>query len=415
VTATATGTRIVVFTGKGGVGKTTTAAATAALLAGSGRRVALTSADPAHSLADVLDVELGTELVEVAPNLRVQQVDARRRLEEHWGEVRDWMVEVLDWAGVRSVEAEELAVLPGLDDVVALLEIESLCRSGEHDVVVVDCGPTAETVRLLSLPDLLGWYAERCFPVTRRLHRIVRPILGRLTSVPVADDRVLASGADFLDRLESVRALLADPATTSVRLVVQPERVVLAEARRTWTSLSLFGYSVDAVVVNRVLPEGADGSFLERSRAAQEPHLRAAEADFAPLPVLVAEAHPVGPIGVGALAEAARLTWGEVDPAARLVEGRPLRFEDGAEPTLVVELPLAERGQLDVAVVGDELVVTLGALRRCLPLPSALRRREVAAASLVDGELRVVFSVPATDPPDVPGADPVRPAGSGRP
>ncbi len=386
-------TRVVLFTGKGGVGKTTTAAAAAVHLADAGHRVALTSADPAHSLADALGVALSSDLQEVVPGLVAQQLDARQRLEEHWGEVREWLLDVFDWAGVRSVEAEELSVLPGLDDLVALLELQELGASGDHDVVVVDCGPTAETVRLLSLPELLGWYSDRFLGVSRRLHRLARPVLGRLTDLPLAGDAVFAAGVDLLDRIEAVRIALSDPATTSVRLVVQPEHMVLAEARRTWTSLSLFGYHVDGVVVNRVLPEDADAPFLSAWRATQARHLERIGTDFDPLPVFRADLADDELSGVDDLRRLAERTWAGTDPSARLVEGRPLRVEDTDDgPVLVVALPLAERDQLDVAVVGDELVVTLGALRRCLPLPWALRRRGVASARLVDGELRVSFT-----------------------
>ncbi len=390
-------TRVVLFTGKGGVGKTTTAAAAALHLADAGRRVALTSADPAHSLADALGVPLGTELREVVPGLWAQQVDARQRLEEHWGEVREWLLEVFDWAGVRSVEAEELSVLPGLDDLVALLELQQLGASGEYDVVVVDCGPTAETVRLLSLPELLGWYSDRLLGVSRRLHRLARPVLGRLTSLPIARDEVFAAGSDLLERIDAVRSGLADPVATSVRLVVQPEQMVLAEARRTWASLSLFGYSVDGVVVNRVLPDDADAPFLAGWRRTQARHLERIRADFDPLPVFRADltADELG--GIDDLRALAARTWAGVDPSARLVEGRPLGVEDAPDgPVLVVGLPHADADELDVTLVGGDLVVTLGALRRSLPLPPSLRRREVRSARFEAGELRVHFAEPAT-------------------
>jgi arsenite-transporting ATPase len=388
--------RVLLFTGKGGVGKTTTAAATAVHLAAAGHRVLATSADPAHSLADSMDVELGSAPTEVRPRCWAQQLDARERLEESWNDIREWMLEVLDWAGVAAIEAEELAVVPGLDELFALTELEALVASGDYDTIVVDCAPTAETIRLLSLPDILSWYMDRLFPASRRLTRVVGPMLHRFTSLPVADDAVFVAGQRFYDQLDGVRRILADPVVTSARLVVNPERMVIAEARRTYTYLSLFGYQVDAVVVNRVLPDVAADPWFDDWRRAQTEHLATIEESFAPLPVLRA-AHTGGEVvGLDALSDFAEELWQGVDPARRLIEDQPLRIEREADDVVLsVELPFTERDEVDLTRNGDELFIALGPHRRNLVLPDSLRRREIRSARLVDGRLRIAFSPPA--------------------
>jgi len=385
--------RILLVTGKGGVGKTTTAAATALSCAAAGYRTAVVSTDPAHSLADAFGISLGVEPEMVAPGLSAHQIDTRTRLEESWGEIRDWLLEVLTWAGVDAVEAEELSILPGLDEVVSLIEVERYASAGDSDVLVVDCAPTAETVRLLSLPDVLGWYMQRLFPATRRLNRLAAPVLGRISDLPVADDAVFGATRRFYDRLERVRDLLSDTSRTTVRLVVNPERMVIAEARRTATYLSLFGYRVDAVVANRLLPDAVRDPWFDRWRTVQAEHLTTIEEGFAPLPILRAELAPGELIGVVALAELGRTLYGDLDPAAVLHEGTPLRIvADGADLQLQVDLPFADRGELDLARRDDELLVRVGPYRRAVMLPDSLRHRTVVAARLADGMLEVTFA-----------------------
>ncbi len=389
-------TRVLLFTGKGGVGKTTTAAATAVHLAAAGSRVLVTSADPAHSLADSMDVELGSEPREVRPGCWAQQLDARERLEESWNDIREWVLDVMDWAGVAEIEAEELAVIPGLDELFALTELESLVDSGRYDTVIVDCAPTAETIRLLSLPEILSWYMDRIFPASRRLNRVMGPVLGRLTSLPVADERVFAAGQRFYDQLDGVRHILADPTITSARLVVNPERMVIAEARRTYTYLSLFGYQVDAVVVNRVLPDAASDPWFDQWRQAQTEHLVTIEQSFAPLPMFCADHVGGEVVGLDALAGFAVQLWGGADASARLVDHQPLRIQrEGEQVVLSIELPFTERDEVDLTRNVDELFIAVGPHRRNLVLPESLRRREICTANLVDGRLQVSFGSPA--------------------
>ncbi|MDQ1385689.1 MAG: arsenite/tail-anchored protein-transporting ATPase [Actinomycetota bacterium] len=274
--------RILLFTGKGGVGKTTVAAATAAQAAEFGMRTIVCSTDPAHSLADAFDVPLGDRPTPIAQGLFGQQLNARVRFEEAWDDVRTYLVDVLDWAGADAVEAEELAVIPGLDEVFALGDIKEFATNGEYDLVVVDCAPTAETIRLLSLPDVLGWYMDRMFDTQRRLTRLARPILQRVSGVPIAGDGVFGAIRRFYERLDGVRELLTDGDITSARLVVNPERLVVAEARRTFTYLSLFGYHVDAVIANRILPAELDHPWMTQWRATQSAHLDVIAETFAP-------------------------------------------------------------------------------------------------------------------------------------
>src|SRR6201746_695559 len=279
--------RVLLFTGKGGVGKTTAAAATAAVTAARGLKTLVISTDPAHSLADALGQPLGSEPTEVEPGLSGQQVDAQQRFERTWREVQSYLLAALEQVGVDPIEAEELTVLPGAEEVLALLAVREQIDSGRYDVVVVDCAPTAETLRLLSLPDALSWYMRRIWPVERRVVRSLRPVLNRVSTVPMPTDVVFDAVERLHAELGAVRDVLADAERTSVRLVLTPEAVVVAEARRTLTTLSLYGYRVDGVVANRVFPDA--GSERDPRRAgwvdAQRTQLAEVVASFPGLPV----------------------------------------------------------------------------------------------------------------------------------
>jgi arsenite-transporting ATPase len=384
--------RVLLFTGKGGVGKTTVSAATAAAAAARGLKTLVISTDPAHSLADALAVEAGPEPTHVDTGLYVQQVDAQLRFEQSWREIQSWLLSVLDAAGVDPIAAEELTVLPGAEEVLALLEVRQQVASGIWDLVVVDCAPTAETLRLLALPEAFGWYVERVFPVERRVVRALRPALNRWTRVPMPQDKVFDAVTRLHHELAEVRAVLADPQRASVRLVLTPESVVVAEARRTLTSLSLYGYRVDGVVANRVFPAAEGDAWRAGWVATQSEQLAEVRASFDPLPVRVAPYLGAEPVGLAALTAFAAELYGDSDPFSAPEGPELMEVERSADGfVLSIALPLAERSAVDLVRHGDELVLTVGGHRRSLALPSALRRCTVEGAALRDGRLRVRF------------------------
>jgi arsenite-transporting ATPase len=386
--------RLVLFTGKGGVGKTTAAAATAALLAARGRKALVVSTDPAHSLADALDTTLGPEPREVAGGLAAMQVDAQLRFERSWAGVRDWLGGVLARGGLGELAAEELTVLPGAAEVFALLEVRDQVADGRWDAVLVDCAPTAETLRLLALPEALSFYVERVWPAHRRMVRSLRPVLGRLAGdPPLPPGDVLDAVGRLHDSLAEVRGMLAEPRLSSVRLVLTPESVVVAEARRTLTALALHGYAVDSVVANRVFPaEVGDSAWGASWLAAQRAALDELAESVPGLPVRRATYRAVEPVGVPALLGFAAELYGDADPLAPAAVAEPLAVDErDGEYELRVAVPFVRRSEVGLLRSGDDLVLTVGGQRRRLALPSGLRRCVAVGASARDGAVRVRF------------------------
>lgn len=388
--------RVLLFTGKGGVGKTTVAAATAVRAANEGHRTIICSTDPAHSLADAFDVPLGDEPVEIphsSGKLFGQQLDARARMEQSWGEVQDYLTQVLSWAGADAIEAEELSVIPGLDEVFALAEIKSFASSGEWDVVVVDCAPTAETIRLLSLPDILSWYMQRIFPTQRKATRAVRPLLSRVMNLPIASEAVFGAMRRFYDRLDGIREILGDPTVTSARLVVNPERLVIAEARRTYSYLALFGYHVDAVIANRVLPEEVTDPWFDDLRLNQAARMVEIERDFAEVEVIRVPLRSHEPIGTERLEAIAEILYGDRESAVSVLSpAQSMKIRKSGQAVIVeIPVPLAEREDLDIGRSEAELFVTLGQYRRSIALPDSVARRTISHAELRNGKLRIRF------------------------
>jgi arsenite-transporting ATPase len=387
--------RIVLVTGKGGVGKTTVAACTALRAADAGHRTLVTSTDPAHSLADAMGVGLGSDPGQVVANLDGQQIDTQRQLDRYWGSIRRQLMDVLDWGGAGGIEAEEFLVFPGMDELFALLEVNRHARSGAYDVIVVDCAPTAETLRLLSLPEVLSWYFEKVLPTERRLMKAARPILSRLTDLPLPQDEVFTTAQSVFESIEGVKKLMADPAVTSARLVVNPEKMVIDEARRTYSYLGLFGYGVDGVIINRVLPEEVADPYFERWRAIQKGHLDTVEDAFAEVPRLRLRLFDDEMVGVDRLRFMSDELYGHLDPIFDFRATHPFRImDDDGGVAMEVDIPFVDKSDLDVYRHGHEIYIQVGPYRRSFILPDALHRREVTRARLDGGTLRVSFSDP---------------------
>jgi arsenite/tail-anchored protein-transporting ATPase len=388
-------TRILLYTGKGGVGKTSIAAATALLCAERGYRTIVLSTDIAHSLADAFDRPLGPEPTELAPNLRGQEPDVYFNIQRYWRSIQNYVAELFAWRGLDEIMAEEMTVLPGMDELGNLLWIADHVESGDYDVIVVDAAPTGETLRLLSLPDASRWWIERIAPIGRRVSRIGRPMLERVLGLPVPRDEVFAAAERLLGRLGQVHRLLSDPDRSSVRITLALDKLSVAEARRSFTYFHLFGYPSDLVICNRVLPEKS-GPYFRQLRKAQQGYLPIVEQEFGPVPVRTVPQFDHEMVGMDRLREIGQALFGDEDPTDVHYRGEPYRIhrEDGLY-MLQVELPFTSRDAIHLSRRGDELIIHVGGWRRTLMLPRALVDAPTKGAKMDDGTLRIRFEAPA--------------------
>jgi arsenite-transporting ATPase len=383
--------RTILYTGKGGVGKTSVAACTARACAAAGLRTLIISTDPAHSLSESLSAELGAEPVQVDDGLWGQEVKAQDEMERHWSGVQEWLGELFVERGVDRISAEELTVPPGMDELFSLLRLQAHNESGHWDALIVDCAPTGETLRLLSFPDVARWWIDKVFPYEKQILAAARPIARSLLDISLPSAAVFGDIERLSQNLIAMNEILRDRSRCTIRLVMNPDKMVIGEAMRTFTYLNLYGYLTDAVIVNRLFPASV-GDYFAAWRRVQEEHLELVHSAFAPVPVLCAPYFEQEVVGPGMLDRLAGELFSDRDPGAILHDAitQQLDVDDrGARLRLV--LPFATKGDISLKKIGLELIVGVDGQRRTIMLPPAMAGFKPSAARFEDGALEVTF------------------------
>lgn len=384
--------RIILYTGKGGVGKTTVSAATALMAAQRGYRTLVISTDPAHSLADAFDRPLGSEPTPITDYLWGQEINVLEEIRTHWGEVKDYLTVLFATRGVEEVIAEEMAVFPGLEELCSLLQIRLRGEEGRFDCLIVDCAPTGETMRLLSFPDVARWYMEKLFPWERRIVTAMGPIVQPFVPVPLPKDNVYAAIEVLFTRIDGMKEVLCDPKRSSVRLVLNPEKMVIKEAQRALTYLNLYGYVTDAVVCNRVFPRQLEHGYFAEWSHIQGRYREMIQRGFSPIPIWEIPLFDREVVGLAMLERMGRSLFADNDPLNVWMSGpvQTVRKKGGCY-YLRLRLPFLQKEELSLLKRGDELVVSIGNFRRDLVLPRALADLTVKRARLEEGYLVVRF------------------------
>lgn len=390
--------RILLYTGKGGVGKTTVAAATGLALAARGLKTLVLSVDAAHSLADAFDLDgrLADKRhgvpVAVAENLWIQEVDVTEEIGRHWSDISGYIATLLAVTGIEEVLAEELAIFPGMEEVSALLYVNRYAREEAYDVLILDCAPTGESLRFVSLPPTLDWYMKKLFRIERSILKVARPMAEKVTSLPIPSERYFDNVKALAGKLDGVDALLKDPKTTTVRLVTNAEKIVLRETQRAFMYFGLYGFTVDAVIVNRLLPDGLADPFFEKWRRTQATFLAEAKRYFDPVPIWTVPLEDDQVVGAAGLAKLGASLYAGLDPAASFRRTPPYRFQKRAGAyVLTLDLPFVEKEDVELAVASGDLVVTLGNFRHHIPIPRTLAGSVPTKAKVEAGRLTIRF------------------------
>ena len=390
--------RILLYTGKGGVGKTTVAAATGLALAARGLRTLVLSVDAAHSLADAFDLDgrladkrRGAPLA-VAENLWIQEVDVTEEVGRHWSDISGYIATLLAVTGIEEVLAEELAIFPGMEEISALLYVNRYAREEAYDVLILDCAPTGESLRFVSLPPTLDWYMKKLFRIERSLLKVARPMAEKVTNLPIPSERYFDNVKALAGKLDGVDALLKDPRTTTVRLVTNAEKIVLRETQRAFMYFGLYGFTVDAVIVNRLLPPGLADPFFGKWRRTQERFLAEAKRYFDPVPIWTVPLEDDEVVGAAGLSKLGAALCAGLDPAASFRTTPPYRFQKKpGHYVLTLDLPFVEKEDVELAVASGDLIVTIGNFRHHIPIPRTLSGLVPTKARVEAGRLTVRF------------------------
>lgn len=389
--------RLILMTGKGGVGKTSVAAATGLRCAELGYKTLVLSTDPAHSLADSFDIELGHDARLVKPNLWGAELDALRELEGNWGAVKRYITQVLRAQGLDGVQAEELAILPGMDEIFGLVRMKRHYDEGEFDVLIIDSAPTGTALRLLSLPEVGGWYMRKFYKplqgISAALRPLVEPIFRPIAGFSLPDKEVMDAPYEFYEQIEALEKILTDNTVTSVRLVTNPEKMVIKESLRAHAYLSLYNVATDLVVANRIIPEEVTDPFFKRWKESQEQYRQEIHADFMPLPVKEVPLYSEEMCGLPALERLKETLYANEDPSQVYYTENTIRIvQDNNQYVLELYLPGIAKDQIQLSKTGDELNVRIGNHRRNMVLPQALAALQPSGAKMEDDYLKIKFA-----------------------
>lgn len=387
--------RVLLYTGKGGVGKTSVSAATALRCADLGYRTLIMSTDPAHSLADSFAQPIGGEPTPLADNLFGLEIDPFREIEENWATVKDYLSTLFASQGIDDIVAEELSIFPGMDELFSLLKTRQFYEQNAYDVIVVDCAPTGATLRLLHFPEMISWYMRKLFRIERKVVGTIRRFTDEIFSVPLPGDEFYDTVERLYKRVGDMKSVLADPNVTSIRLVLNPEKMVIEETRRAYTYLNLFGFVCDAVIANKVLPEEVTDEYFSEWKASQQRYLEEVEASFGELAIFKVRLYEKEVVGIEAVRQMAQDLYGDRDPTERFSDTKQMKIvKRGKDYWLELNLPFTEKGEINLLRKGDELIIKVGAVKRHLVLPHILAKQEAKGAKFENGLLKIRFGTP---------------------
>jgi arsenite-transporting ATPase len=374
------------------VGKTSIAAATALQCADLGYKTKVYSTDAAHSLADSFNKEIGSTDTVIKKNLVAQEIDVNEEIRRNWGPIQGFIQQFLKYRGMENLIAEEMAVFPGMEEVFSLLELKNRFAQEDFDVVIIDCAPTGDTLRLLACPDIAKWYMEKIFNIERKVFKAVRPVAQRFVDMPLPTDDVFDSMEGLYKNLIGIKEVLTDREISSIRIVLNPEKMVIKESQRAYTFLNLFGYSVDAVIANRILPEEIKDPYYRKWKEIQAKHMKEVEASFSPLPIFLSKFWDQEVIGMKQLSRMAEDIYGDKDPTSVFFKEKPMEItgSDGCYD-LYLKLPFATKEDLDIWVHGDELTIKFLNFKRNILLPRALSSLKLKKAEFIGNTLKVNF------------------------